>query len=223
MAVVGIAHIGKMGFSIADALIRSGHEVLSASRDRSEETRARAKKVGTREVEELTTLFYESDFVFSIAVAMTHGEYAVWNEEAQNMLTPDGEYPKAVDFPMIRDAIEAKFQGVYVDCNWFHTSHWELLREISKELPSYVECAIYGWPLGDKRDLSGNSGRTMWLSGDDSIPVGRLFKENCGMNLQPLPLGTSALEHKEYMTHGTEPVERQEADDQVHHSSVGDC
>lgn len=223
MAVVGIAHIGKMGFSIADALIRSGHEVLSASRDRSEETRARAKKVGTREVEELTTLFYESDFVFSIASAMVHCESAVWNEEAQDMLTLDGEYPKAIDFVMIRDAIEAKFQGVYVDCNWFHENHWELLRETSKELPSYVECAIYGWPVGDERDLSGSSGRIMWLSGNDSAPVGRLFKENCGMNLQPLPLGASALEHKEYVTHGGGTVERQEADDQVRHSSVGDC
>jgi hypothetical protein len=210
MAVVGVAHIGKMGFSLAHALVRSGHQVLSASYGRSEETRTRAEKVGTREVEKLSTLFDESDFVFSIATAMTHGESAVWNEEAQEMLTVDGEYPKAIDFPMIRAAVEAEFQGIYVDCNWFHTGHWELLRKISKELPSYVECAIYGWPLGDKRDLSG---RIMWLSGDNSTPVGNLFDDGCGMNLQPLPLGASALEHKEYVTHGGGTVERQEIDD----------
>ncbi len=223
MAVVGIAHIGKMGFSIADALIRSGHEVLSACGGRSEETRARAEKIGTREVERLTSLFDESEFMFSIGSGMVHGEYAVWNEEAQDMLTPDGNLPKAVDFPMIRAAINADFQGIYVDCNWFHEQHWELLRTVSKELPSYVECAIYGWPVGDERDLSGTSGRIMWLSGDDEAPVGRLFKEDCGMNLQPLPLGASALEHKEYVTHGSGLAERIAADDQVRRSSVGGC
>ena len=138
MAVIGIAHIGTMGYSLADALARSGHEVLSASDGRSEETRARAEKVGTHEVEDLTLLFQESDFVFSIASGVVECGPAVWDVDVQEMRSPDGGYPEAIDFPLIRAALKADFRGVFVDCNWHHPSQREFLKRKSEEFPIYV-------------------------------------------------------------------------------------
>ena len=56
-----------MGTTIADALLRAGHDVLSATKSRSELTQERARLVGTREVETLDRVFEEADVVFSVS------------------------------------------------------------------------------------------------------------------------------------------------------------
>jgi hypothetical protein len=198
MATVGIIHTGAMGTTIADALLRAGHDVLSATKSRSELTQERARLVGTREVETLDRVFEEADVVFSVSQfgGVIIGESAVWDEEKQTMVTEEGIYPRAIEFPTMDAAIEADFLGIYVDCNWVHPSNWEDFRETATLLNSYVEGAIYGYPMSHEM---GHLRRFIWLSGDDALSVSDLFFNDPLSSLVPivLPPGVQAREFKE--------------------------
>ena len=117
MARIGVMHTGAMGTTIADALLRAGHDVLSATRDRSELTQARAALVGTREVGTWDRLFEEVDVVFSVAQygGVIIGERAEWSEEDQMMMTEQGTYPKILSCPTVDAALEFNFEGIFVD------------------------------------------------------------------------------------------------------------
>lgn len=198
MAVVGVLHTGAMGVTIADSLLRAGHDVLSATKDRSEMTQERARVVGTREVETLDRVYEEADVVFSISQygGVLIGESAEWDEETKTMITAEGTYPKAEFYPTMDAAIAADFSGIYVDCNWVHPENWKDFRENATSLNSYVECGIYGYPMAHEM---GDFKRIMWLSGDDSKSVGDLFSNDPLNSFIPviLPAGVQAREFKE--------------------------
>jgi len=198
MATIGILHTGSMGVTIADSLLRAGHDVLSATKDRSELTQERARIVGTREVETPDRVFEEADVVFSVSQfgGVIIGESAVWDEEKQTMVTEEGIYPRAESYPTMDAAIEVDFSGIYIDCNWVHPSNWEDFRENATLLNSYVECGIYGYPLSHEM---GDLRRFMWLSGDDAESVSDLFLNDPLASIVPivLPSGVQAREFKE--------------------------
>ena len=198
MAKIGVLHTGAMGATIADALLRAGHDVLSATKDRSELTQSRATLVGPREVGTLDRVCEEADVVFAIAQfgGVIIGESATWDEESQTMLTEAGTYPKALSYPTIDAALEVDFQGIYVDCNWIHPSNWEGFRERTALLNAYVECAIYGYPMSHEQ---GDLRRFAWLSGDSAQVVADLFTDDELRSFSPIVLspGVHAREFKE--------------------------
>ena len=198
MARIGVMHTGAMGTTIADALLRAGHDVLSATRDRSELTQARAALVGTREVGTWDRLFEEVDVIFSVAQygGVIIGERAEWSEEDQMMMTEQGTYPKILSCPTVDAALEVNFEGIFVDCNWIHPSNYEDFRKQASLLNSYVECAIYGYPMSHEQ---GDWRRFLWLSGNDADVVADLFETDPLMSCKPivLPDGTQAREFKE--------------------------
>ena len=62
--IVGLLHPGEMGAAIGDALCAGGHDVLWASGERSEDTRARA--AGLRDVRTLDALVAEAELILSV-------------------------------------------------------------------------------------------------------------------------------------------------------------
>jgi 3-hydroxyisobutyrate dehydrogenase-like beta-hydroxyacid dehydrogenase len=89
---VGLLHPGAMGAAIGGALVANGHEVLWASADRSDATRARAEAEGMTDVATLAALAEGSEVVISICPPEFAGEVA--------------------------DAVRATgFRGVFVDAN----------------------------------------------------------------------------------------------------------
>jgi len=196
MSTIGILHIGTMGYTMADALIRGGHDVISACDGRSEATRSRAVDVGAREVGTIEQMATEADAIISICLASIEGEMADWDEELQTMVTADGRYPKALRFPIVDKLVERNFKGIFVDANWVHPEHYEDWWKRTDDLESYVECGIYGYPLTHEH---GDLRRFLWLSGKDSSTIGGYFEDDPMVSCAPilLPDGITAREFKE--------------------------
>jgi hypothetical protein len=196
MSTIGILHIGTMGYTMADALIRGGHDVISACDGRSEVTRSRAVRVGTREVGTIEKMADEADAIISICLASIEGEMADWSEELQTMVTADGRYPRALRFPLVDKLVERNFKGIFVDANWVHPEHYEDWWKRTDALESYVECGIYGYPLTHEH---GDLRRFLWLSGKDAGTIGNYFEDDPETSCAPiiLPDGVRAREFKE--------------------------
>jgi hypothetical protein len=196
MSTIGILHIGTMGYTMADALIRGGHDVISACDGRSKVTRARAVDVGAREVGTIEQMATEADAIISICLASIEGEMADWDEELQTMVTADGRYPKALRFPIVDKLVERNFKGIFVDANWVHPEHYEDWWKRTGDLESYVECGIYGYPLTHEH---GGLRRFLWLSGKDANTIGGYFTDDPMVSCAPilLPDGVTAREFKE--------------------------
>ena len=196
MSTIGIIHIGTMGYTLGDALLRGGHDVISACDGRSEETRARAEELGTREVGSIEQMAAEADAILCVCLVTVEGEMADWDEDLQTMVTPEGHYPKALRFPIMEKLIELDFKGIFLDANWIHPTHYEDWWNCADRLESYVECGIYGYPITHEL---GKLRRFLWLSGKDASTIGGYFEDDPTESCRPiiLPEGVHARVFKE--------------------------
>jgi Predicted dinucleotide-binding enzymes len=185
MSTIGIIHIGTMGYTLGDALVRGGHDVISACDERSEETQARAKELGAREVGTIEQMAAEADAILGVHLCSVEGEMAEWSEELQTMVTADGSYPKAIRFPILDELVECNFKGIFVDANWIHPTQYEDWWKRTDDLESYVECGIYGYPVTHEY---GNLKRFLWLSGEDASTIGGYFEDDPAGSCKPIIL-----------------------------------
>jgi len=66
MTTIGVLHPGEMGAAVGAALVSTGHDVIWASADRSQQSRQRAREAGLRDVLRVEALIAESELVLSI-------------------------------------------------------------------------------------------------------------------------------------------------------------
>jgi len=142
--LIGILHPGAMGSGVAACLRSAGHSVLWASKGRSEATRKRATEHGIEEVGSLDDLFARAETVLSIC-------------------------PPANARELAHAAIEADFQGVYVDCNAISPSSARAIAgACSAAGLRFVDAGIIGPP-----PKTAGSTR-LYLAGEEASSVGRL-------------------------------------------------
>lgn len=147
---IGILHPGKMGKSLAVACVRNGHEVFWASQGRSEVTKQHAEEAGMIDLVSVKKMCREVDVILSICMG-------------------------AGVFPNASEAVNNKFQGIFVDLN--HVGEPGLENDLSTLLRDggvrYVEGSIYGWPYPHETDP--DSERVVYLNGQFSSDVGHLI------------------------------------------------
>lgn len=127
MASVLLLHPGKMGSSVANALILGGHEVSWVSEGRSNQTRERAEELGLREVTDLSTALEKSEFVISVCPPEYAGSLA-------------------------EEVIEKGYEGTYVDANAVSPATTLAIGDMVGE--NYVDGGIIGppaWNVGSTR------------------------------------------------------------------------
>ena len=168
MSKVGILHPGSMGTTIGMALQANGHEVLWASAERSEKTRARAESIGMRDVETVANMATEADIIFSIVM----GEGVI---------------------PVADEVAASGFSGVFVDCNNVDKMQTEMLNSV---LPldqiSHVEAAVDGYPIPHPHP-GYTEERNIFFSGESADLAVELVN---GEIFDCVALDTSAKEHK---------------------------
>ncbi len=147
---VGILHTGKMGYSLATAAKRNGHDVYWASSGRSNASIERGKSGDLIDLVTIERMSTECDVIVSICMGA-------------------GVMPNA------KSVIDAKFSGIYVDANHIgDASHEDHLSEMLNSAGiSYVDASIYGWPYPHENDPNGE--RTLYLFGQDAGKIGQIF------------------------------------------------
>ncbi len=140
---VGVIHPGKMGASIALALIKNGHKVFFALDERSEATKNRALPLEAVDLGSIENLCKNVEVIISICMG-------------------------SGVLPNIEKVRESGFKGTYVDANHIEEDFFEskIQGMLSRFDISYVEAAIYGWPYPHENDPHGE--RTIYLSGEDA-------------------------------------------------------
>jgi 3-hydroxyisobutyrate dehydrogenase-like beta-hydroxyacid dehydrogenase len=123
--VVGLLHPGAMGAAVGGLLARAGRDVVWASEGRSEDTAARARAAGLRDVGTVAELMARSDLVLSICPP--HG--------ALDLARAVGD-----------------FGGLYVDANAVSPGTAAEIRAI---VGRYVDGGIIGSPSEPRFYLSG--------------------------------------------------------------------
>jgi len=168
MSKVGILHPGSMGTTIGMALQANGHEVLWASAERSEKTRARAESMGMRDVETVANMATEADIIFSIVM----GEGVI---------------------PVADEVAASGFSGVFVDCNNVDKMQTEMLgKSLIIDRTSYVEAAIDGYPIPHPHP-GYTEERKIFFSGESADMAVELVN---GEIFDCIALDTSAKERK---------------------------
>ena len=162
MASIGIISMGKMGTTLAQSLINSGHKVFHASESRSESTKNNALELSVEDVKTPEKLFDVCDYVFCI---IKNGDWRTYAEMA----------------------INTNYRGIYVDFNGLceNDIDW-IIETFDNSEVDYVDGAIRGWPLSEYKNIPDEDNpafadfepRTMYLSGDKSGDVARLHTDN---------------------------------------------
>ncbi|MBA03751.1 MAG: phosphogluconate dehydrogenase [Gammaproteobacteria bacterium] len=127
MANVLLLHPGKMGSSVANALIQAGHEVFWVSQGRSNQTRERAEELGLCDVTDLSSALGKSEFVISVCPPEYAGSLA-------------------------EEVIERGYEGTYVDANAVSPATSLAMGDLVGE--NYVDGGIIGppaWNVGSTR------------------------------------------------------------------------
>ena len=83
MNKIGILHPGQMGISIAASAINNGHQVYWLAQDRSDQTRARAKKFNLIEIDSLFRFCQTCEIIISICPPHAAEEVASSVSESQ--------------------------------------------------------------------------------------------------------------------------------------------
>jgi len=120
VTTIGVLHPGEMGAGIGGALVRAGHVVLWASKNRSADTSARAEAVGIHDVGSIEELLEQAEVVFSICPPHAAKDLA---EEI------------------------AGYSGLFVDANAISPTHAAEIRAIVETGgAAYVDGGIIGSP-----------------------------------------------------------------------------
>jgi 3-hydroxyisobutyrate dehydrogenase-like beta-hydroxyacid dehydrogenase len=144
--IVGIIHPGNMGVSVAASAKAGGHDVCWASQGRSSETRARAEKVGLRDLGTLAALGEDCSILLSVCPPHAAEEVA-------------------------DEVLALGFTGLYLEGNAISP---ERVRRMGHKLAaggvSFVDGGIVGGPAWEP------GGTWLYLSGEGADRVARLFE-----------------------------------------------
>ena len=147
-SVVGILHPGKMGVSVAAALVNAGLRVYWASEGRSSETASRAQLANLNDTTVLKALCLKSQYIFSIC-------------------PPDQAATVA------KLVAATGFKGVYIDCNAVSPATAQRVADIvSQQGAACVDGGIIGPPIH-----SAGTTR-LYLSGESALSVAKLFEKS---------------------------------------------
>jgi 3-hydroxyisobutyrate dehydrogenase-like beta-hydroxyacid dehydrogenase len=146
VATVGILHPGEMGAAVGAALVSAGHAVAWASEGRSDETAARAKVAGLRDVGSVAEVVSAGEVVFSVCP------------------------PHAARDVGARVAV-AGFTGTFVDANAVSPATAAAIGStVEAAGATFVDGGIVGPPPGEGVDTR------LYLSGSAAATVAGLFE-----------------------------------------------
>jgi 3-hydroxyisobutyrate dehydrogenase-like beta-hydroxyacid dehydrogenase len=146
MPRIGLIHPGAMGASVGAAARGNGHNVLWASRGRSESTYARARKANLEDAGTVSELVKASDIVLSVCPPHAAGDVA-------------------------SEVLQLGFTGVYVDGNAISPDRTrEVQRIVEKGGAHYVDGGIIGGPAWTRE-----AGTRLYLSGPRAEEVAACF------------------------------------------------
>jgi len=150
MSTIAILHPGKMGGTLAHSLIDSGHRLVWASEERSDETKARAEEYSIEDLETLDKVAAEADVV----ICIVNGGACL---------------------DIARKFASLNYSGIYCDANglWGEESEHEVASILSDAGIKYVEMGLYGWPHPGRDGYTDE--HTMYLSGEHASEVSELF------------------------------------------------
>ena len=151
MAIIGVISPGEMGTGIARAAQDNFHEIIWASEDRSENTRARADRYGFRDVGTLEAMALETKYILCVGVDYSHTD-PHWSVDTLDRVGKAG------------------FRGVYCDAN---TKPAERKRDLEMYAEahgiSYIDGAIFGNPPPQGKVVRGYISDTDWSEDFASI------------------------------------------------------
>lgn len=153
MTTIGILSLGKMGATIAHGLSEKGYRLVTFTGDRSEETKQRATDFCVEQLDSISAVMDESDYIFVI----TNGDGA----EA-----------------ICKELTNNHYKGVVIESNgmWGLESEEEFRARYADAGVEYVDCSLYGWPYPGKDGYTQE--HTIYLSGEKASEVGDLFGED---------------------------------------------
>lgn len=147
MSKMGILHPGEMGISIADSAVHSGHQVYWLSQNRSDKTRARAKKFNLIEVDTLSQLCQTCEIIISIC-------------------------PPHVAEEIATSVSQAGFQGLYLDANAISPQRAVSIKQmLEANHIRFVDGGIIGGPAWTPKET------WLYLSGEHSEEIASCFSE----------------------------------------------
>ncbi|MFJ3081981.1 DUF1932 domain-containing protein [Streptomyces halstedii] len=126
MTVVTVLHPGAMGAAVSAELVGGGHEVLWVPKERSAETRRRAREAGATARDSLAEALSRSAVVLSVCP------------------------PQAAEDVAAAVAAHA-FAGVYVDVNAISPQRVRRIAEVTRPGSEAVDGAVFGPPPGEGR------------------------------------------------------------------------
>ncbi|MBT3331779.1 MAG: NAD(P)-dependent oxidoreductase [Rhodospirillaceae bacterium] len=148
--IIAIIAPGDMGGGVGEALIKAGHDVVTTLVGRSDESRARAERVGFRALPDLDAVVQEASLVLSI-------------------LPPANAIDLARDVAaaVARTGAERTEVGpVYMDCNAISPDTTKQVGDIIIGAGlAYIDCGIIGWAPG-----KGPQPTRFYVSGPDLVP-----------------------------------------------------
>ncbi|MDC0435443.1 DUF1932 domain-containing protein [bacterium] len=159
-SVVGVLHPGKMGVTIASALVGGGHSVYWASQGRSSDTASRAQLAHLNDITSLESLCLESQYVFSICPP----------DQAANIALK---------------VATCGFKGVYIDCNAVSPGTAKQVADIvTQQGATCVDGGIIGPPVSSagttRLYLSGKSASSVATLLADSLVDARVIGSGIG-------------------------------------------
>lgn len=145
MSKIGILHPGEMGISIAVSAINSGHNVYWVSQDRSDKTRARAKKYNLSKVGSLSRLCQICEIVLSVCPPHAAEDVAL-------------------------SVIQSGFHGLYLDANAVAPQRSIKIGQLMMAAGiSFVDGGIIGGPAWTSKETC------LYLSGEDAKDIAACF------------------------------------------------
>ena len=147
-SVVGVLHPGKMGVTIAAALVDKGHSVYWASQGRSSDTASRAQLAHLNDITSLEALCLESQYIITICPP----------DQAANIA---------------QQVATIGFKGVYIDCNAVSPATAKQVADIvTQKGATYVDGGIIGPPVSKAGTTR------LYLSGESASSVATLFADS---------------------------------------------
>ena len=162
---IGLLHPGAMGSTLGQSIVAGGHRVVWAGDGRSDASKKRASDSQLEDVESLSALVKNSDFIFSVC-------------------------PPHAALDIANSVVDKKFRGIFVDCNAVSTNTTDATRQVMENSGAdFVDGGIIGPPAhrpGSTR---------LYLSGEKATEVVPLLAQGLlpGIAISKKPGDASVL------------------------------
>ena len=162
---IGLLHPGAMGSTLGQSIVAGGHRVVWAGDGRSDASKKRASDSQLEDVESLSALVKNSDYIFSVC-------------------------PPHAALDIANSVVDKKFRGIFVDCNAVSTNTTDATRQVLENSGAdFVDGGIIGPPAhrpGSTR---------LYLSGEKATEVVPLLAQGLlpGIAISKKPGDASVL------------------------------